>query len=268
MKKRKDEIDVLVERFRNETDKIALPSADDLLQMIEKVDASQHRGAPFVPVRRQRRAGWRYAAAAAVVVLVAVSVVLLLPASPSVPQTASADSVDAIADTGCIDSVAPVLATPTDVQRRTRIAALPRTEPATRDSAIQHPASVSPPTVSTPETEQAREVMAFDEQPQPDETAPERNDSVRTPAEPLDGVEKYPERPTIKETENLIEKENNRRALQNRKERKPKRDKKTEKHGFIEKKDAKEDKNIIIPEPNRPHYHPMMQNGRIIYYYL
>lgn len=81
-----NEIQDLYSRFSNEMDKVVLPSADELMQLLDEHDRGDRHAAPFVPLTPRRR-WWRYAAAAVLLVGLATAGWLGLGGEPS-PQMA------------------------------------------------------------------------------------------------------------------------------------------------------------------------------------
>ena len=272
--KKNNEIEKLYGRFSKEMDSIPLPSEDELMQMLDCHDAQGIRQVPFVPVRR-RRTPWRYAVAAMLAGALFVFGWLLWPQedSPSPMVAEQAESGERKAESGMAtqDSVIPAtIEEPEIIKPRHLALREAESEGRTTDSAVRQEivAPVVLPVEQLPalaETEPADTTVA----PQQDAA-----DSTATSPKPEHEIDDYPERPTIKETEDIIKQENSQRALRKRKLSGKRKSHDKDGKSFIEKQKMERDgvrvvtpKSTPPPSAPMPHYIPM-GNGqsRIVWY--
>ena len=279
--KKNNEIEKLYGRFCKEMDSIPLPSEDELMQMLDRHDAQEVRQVPFVPVVR-RRTPWRYAVAALLAGALFVFGWLLWPqeGSPSPKVAEQAESGELKAESGMAtqDSVIPATIAEPEIIKPRHLASRKaesgkrkaESEGRTTDSAVRQEivAPVVLPVEQLPalaETEPADTTVA----PQPDAA-----DSTGTSPKPEHEIDDYPERPTIKEAEDIIKQENSQRALRKRKLSGKIKSHDKDGKSFIDKqKNEKDGVRVVTPKSTpppsapMPHYIPM-GNGqsRIVWY--
>ncbi|MBR6330564.1 MAG: hypothetical protein IKR79_02820 [Bacteroidales bacterium] len=271
--KKNNEIEKLYGRFCKEMDSIPLPSEDELMQMLDRHDAQEVRQVPFVPVVR-KRTPWRYAVAALLAGALFVFGWLLWPqeGSPSPMVAEQAESGERKAESGATqDSVIPATIEEPEIIKPRHLASREAgSEGRTTDSAVRQEivAPVVLPVEQLPalaETEPADTAAA----PQPDAA-----DSTGTSPKPEHEIDDYPERPTIKETEDIIKQENSQRALRKRKLSGKRKSHDKDGKSFIDKqKNEKDGVRVVTPKSTpppsapMPHYIPM-GNGqsRIVWY--
>ena len=279
--KKNNEIEKLYGRFSKEMDSIPLPSEEELMQLLDRHDAQEVRQVPFVPVVR-RRTLWRYAVAAMLAGALFVFGWLLWPqeGSPSPMLAEQAESGERRAESGrsTQDSVIPATIAEPEIIKPRHLASRKaesegrkaESEGRTTDSAVRQEivAPVVLPVEQLPalaETEPADTAVA----PQQDVA-----DSTGTSPKPEHEIDDYPERPTIKETEDIIKQENSQRALRKRKLSGKRKSHDKDGKSFIEKQKMERDgvrvvtpKSTPPPSAPMPHYIPM-GNGqsRIVWY--
>ena len=279
--KKNNEIEKLYGRFSKEMDNIPLPSEDELMQMLDRHDAQGVRQVPFVPVSR-RRTTWRYAVAALLAGALFVFGWLLWPQggspSPMVAEQTESGERKAESGTATQDSVIPATIAEPEIIKPRQLASRgaesgkrkAESEMPTTDSAVRHEivAPVVLPVEQLPalaETEPADTNAA----PQPDVA-----DTSATSPKPEHEIDDYPERPTIKETEDIIKQENSQRALRKRKLSGKIKSHDKDSKSFIDKqKNEKDGVRVVTPKSTpppsapMPHYIPM-GNGqsRIVWY--
>ena len=247
--KKNNEIEKLYSRFSREMDSIPLPSEEELMQIIDRYDAQDDRQAPFVPIGR-RRTVWRYAVAAMLAAAMLVFGWLLWPqgGTPS-PVVAESHGDTIVVEKEKTDSIVPtIIAVPDNIKPR-QIASMRTGKPKLRqvgfDSAVLQeindldvlPAEQLP---ILAETEQADTAVA----PQPVDA-----DSASAVPMREHEIDDYPDRPTIRETEDIIKKEYNLRAIKKRKLSGRKKTRVKAGESFIDKqKDEKEEIQVVVPK--------------------
>ncbi len=279
--KKNNEIEKLYGRFSKEMDNIPLPSEDELMQMLDRHDAKGVRQVPFVPVGR-RRTTWRYAVAAMVAGALFVFGWLLWPqeGSPSPKVAEQAESGERKAESGMAtqDSVIPATIEEPEIIKPRQLASRKaesgkrkaESEMPTADSAVRQE-------IVVPVVLPAEQLPALAETEPADTNAapqPDAADSTATSPKPEHEIDDYPERPTIKETEDIIKQENSQRALRKRKLSGKIKSHDKDGKSFIDKqKNEKDGVRVVTPKSTpppsapMPHYIPM-GNGqsRIVWY--
>lgn len=263
MKKRtriNNDLDNLYARFNDAIDSVTLPSEDELMRLLDKHDAQQPRQVPAVPVVPVVRRSHilRYVAAAAVVGLLAFFGWMIWPQTHSQQQPIIAikqDSNNTVVEQN--DSISPTIQPLPQHSIETKTASLKKDNTTPTQTVNVSDSSVENiiPT-ATPETPQT--MVAASE---PTDTAittpqPNENDSIDTQQNQERGIEEYPVRPTIKETEDIIKDENNQRALRHRKASRRKNNNRRE-GNFIRKQSEKKDEIRTISPPTTPSPNPI-----------
>ncbi len=279
--KKNNEIEKLYGRFSKEMDNIPLPSEEELMQMLDRHDAQGVRQVPFVPVSR-RRTPWRYAVAALLAGALFVFGWLLWPqgGSPSPMVAEQAESGERKAESGMAtqDSIIPATIAEPEIIKPRQLASRKaesgkrkaESDGRTADSAVQQE-TVKPVVLPAEQLPALAETEPADTAATPQ---PDAADSTATPPKPEHEIDDYPERPTIKETEDIIKQENSQRAWKKRKLSGKRKSHDKDGKSFIEKqRKEREGVRIETPKPAplpptpMPHYIPM-GNGqsRIVWY--
>ncbi|MBQ6097186.1 MAG: hypothetical protein IJK99_05510 [Bacteroidales bacterium] len=278
--KKNNEIEKLYGRFSKEMDSIPLPSEDELMQMLDRHDAQEVRQVPFVPVVR-KRTPWRYAVAALLAGALFVFGWLLWPqeGSPSPKVAEQAESGERRAESGAMqDSVIPATIAEPEIIKPRHLASRKaesgkrkaESDGRTADSAVQQE-TVKPVVLPVEQLPALAETEPADTTAAPQQDAA---DSTATSPKPEHEIDDYPERPTIKETEDIIKQENSQRALRKRKLSGKRKSHDKDGKSFIEKQKMERDgvrvvtpKSTPPPSAPMPHYIPM-GNGqsRIVWY--
>ena len=279
--KKNNEIEKLYGRFSKEMDSIPLPSEEELMQMLDRHDAKGVRQVPFVPVVR-KRTPWRYAVAALLAGALFVFGWLLWPqgGSPSPMVAEQAESGERKAESGMAtqDSVIPATIAEPEIIKPRQLASRKaesgerkaESEMPTADSAVRQE-------IVVPVVLPAEQIPALAETEPADTAAtpqPSAADTSATSPKPEHEIDDYPERPTIKETEDIIKQENSQRALRKRKLSGKIKSHDKDGKSFIDKqKNEKDGVRVVTPKSTpppsapMPHYIPM-GNGqsRIVWY--
>ena len=278
--KKNNEIEKLYGRFSKEMDSIPLPSEEELMQLLDRHDAQGVRQVPFVPVRR-RRTPWRYAVAALLAGVLFVFGWLLWPqeGSPSPKVAEQAESGERKAESGATqDSIIPATIAEPEIIKPRQLASMKaesgkrkaESDGRTADSAVQQE-TVKPVVLPVEQLPALAETEPADTAVAPQQDAA---DSTGTSPKPEHEIDDYPERPTIKEAEDIIKQENSQRALRKRKLSGKIKSHDKDGKSFIDKqKNEKDGVRVVTPKSTpppsapMPHYIPM-GNGqsRIVWY--
>ena len=279
--KKNNEIEKLYGRFSKEMDSIPLPSEEELMQMLDRHDAQEVRQVPFVPVVR-KRTPWRYAVAALLAGALFVFGWLLWPqeGSPSPKVAEQAESGERKAESGMAtqDSIIPATIAEPEIIKPRQLASR-KTESGERKAESEMPTADSAvrQEIVAPVVLPAEQLPALAETEPADTNAapqPEVADTSATSPKPEHEIDDYPERPTIKETEDIIKQENSQRALRKRKLSGKIKSHDKDGKSFIDKqKNEKDGVRVVTPKSTpppsapMPHYIPM-GNGqsRIVWY--
>lgn len=286
--KKNNDIEKLYARFSKEMDSIPLPSEEELMQMLDRYDAQEVRQVPFVPVVR-KRTPWRYAVAAMLAGALFVFGWLLWPQedspSPMVAEQAESGERKAESEMATQDSVIPAtIAEPEKIKPRQIASRKAESEERKAESGKRKAESDGRTADSAVQQETVKPVVLPVEQlpalaetePADTTVAPQQDaaDSTGTSPKPEHEIDDYPERPTIKETEDIIKQENSQRALRKRKLSGKRKSHEKDGKSFIEKQKMERDgvrvvtpKSTPPPSAPMPHYIPM-GNGqnRIVWY--
>ena len=261
------EIRDLYKRFNDKMDKVALPSDEELTQLLDRYDAEDRQRAPFIPLT-PRRHYWRYAAAAIVAAALVVFGWKLWSGTPSQGPLTADTPTDSIATEPQPDTIAPTMPQPTIPDRDSRIAAIHTSDSVADTRSII--AKETADTLSLPAVPNVQQqAIAEQEMPLPvqeEQPADRGSDTTAPPLEPARGMEEYPQKPTVDETEKVIRDGNNRRALKSNRKRHINR----KKEGYIEKQEEQREglylKIKTVPMQT-PYFVPNSTGGHIIFHH-